>query len=182
MITKKELVHRYSITLSTVRKTLEACGLDTSRAEYTQEEIVEKFDPARTMLVDERKSYTEVAAHFGTVFNDQSYDTEPEIENGSQAKARTTATDPLSEAVQKNVNEYVQEVTDEAVLDAINHLPEMIQTSIKKAVKSGAVDDVFQQLKERRRQFRDDGVYEVETIDVPLGGLPFDTDDDKGEE
>jgi hypothetical protein len=62
MISKKELEKRYDISFNTVRKTLEVCGLDTSRAEYTEEEINDMFDVARRMLTEDKKSYQEVYA------------------------------------------------------------------------------------------------------------------------
>lgn len=183
MITKKELANRFNISLNTVRKTLEACGLDTSKAEYTEEEIRDRFEVARTMLTEEQKNYAEVAAHFGVAMSDDS-NAPQEREKQVKYQADVHAADPLQAAIRNNVQGYVQEVTDEAMQDVVAHLPQMIYESAQKVVKSGAIDDAFQKMLENRRAFSRDFPHDGTTIDVPVGGLPFvvdDDDDDEGE-
>jgi MoxR-like ATPase len=181
MITKKELASRFSLSLNTVRKTLEACGLDTSKAEYTEEEVIERFEVARKMLEQEQKSYAEVAAQFGVTLSDdlQAIKSEPAVK---YPKRDVHVADPLQSAIRENVEGYVQEVTDEALADVVAQLPQMIYESAQKLVKSGAIDDVFQKMLEQRRAFSRDLPSDGRIIDVPLSGLPFvDEDDDEDE-
>jgi hypothetical protein len=179
MPTKKELANQFNLSLNTVRKTLEACGLDTAKSEYTDDEIRDRFELARKMLSEEQKGYAEVAAHFGvTVTEDESKDDReykiPEV--------NINAPDPIHGAIRENVRNYVQEVTDEAVQDVVAQLPQMIYESAQKVVKSGAIDDVFKQMMERRRAASKDYSFGSRVIDVPAGGLPFVDDDDDEED
>lgn len=61
MIKKKQLQEQYNLSHNTVTETLKACGLDTSKREYSDEEINTLFLPARAML-DEGKTYDDVKA------------------------------------------------------------------------------------------------------------------------
>jgi hypothetical protein len=172
MATKKDLANRFNITLNTVRKTLEACGLDTSKSEYTEEEISNRFEVARTMLTEEQKNYAEVATHFGVAMSDNS--NAPQGRK-TEVKYQTEVyvADPLQAAILENVQGYVQEVTDEAMQDVIAHLPQMIYESAQKVVRNGAIDEAFQKMLEQRRAFLRDFTPDSTIIDVPIGGLPF---------
>jgi flagellar biosynthesis/type III secretory pathway protein FliH len=178
MITKKQIAEQFNITINTVRKTLEACGLDTSQSEYSEDDIREKFEVARTMLTEEQKNYAEVAAHFGVAMGDEvgTPESNQEFKYASVASAPTA--DPLQAAIHSNVQTYVQEITDHAVEDVVAELPQMIFESVRKVVRSGAVDAVFQTMLEQRRAFSRDFSDEGTTIDVSAGGLPFADDSD----
>ena len=180
MISKKELQEKYDISLNTVRKTLEVCGLDTSRAEYTEEEINDMFDVARRMLIEEKKSYPEIAEHFGGTFEEEAPSSARNSVNGAGFPTDSTFADPLAAAIHDNVEGYVQEVTDEAVEDVIAHLPQMIYQSAQRVVKSGAVNDVFQKMMEQRRAYREQYDVNGEVINVSAG-LPFAEEDDDTE-
>ena len=181
MKTKKDLANQFGISLNTVRETLKACGLDTSKAEYTEEEVSNSFAVARTMLKEEQKSYSEVAETFGVVMND-----ELSLPSSSESPSSDPkAVDPLQAAIQTNVQAYVQDVTDQAMEDVIANLPQMIYESAQKLVKSGAIDNAFRKMLENRRTYpardiRNEGT----TIDITATaapGLPFISDDDEEE-
>lgn len=68
MYTKKQIAEKFGkngafLTTNTVRETLKACGLSTTAQTYTDEEV-QRFAIARRMIDEEKKTYTEVAAHF----------------------------------------------------------------------------------------------------------------------
>ena len=63
MVTKKELEQRYGLADTTVVKTLQACGLSTAKRQYTEEEILERFDVARKLLSGSM-TYAEVQQYF----------------------------------------------------------------------------------------------------------------------
>ncbi|MBE9082854.1 hypothetical protein IQ278_12090 [Tolypothrix sp. LEGE 11397] len=100
-------------------------------------------------------------------------------EHNQYAQASSTYTaDPLQAAIYSNVQTYVQEMTDQAVEDVVAELPQMIFESVRKVVRSGAVDAVFRTMLEQRRAFSRDFSDEGTTIDVSAGGLPFADDSD----
>ncbi|MCG6137087.1 MAG: hypothetical protein MET45_21050 [Nostoc sp. LLA-1] len=179
MITKKQIAEQFKITINTVRKTLEACGLDTSQSEYSEEDIRKKFEVARTMLTEEQKNYVDVAAHFGVAMGEEVGTPENNQEFKYATVANAPTADPLQAAIHSNVQTYVQEITDQAVEDVVAELPQMIFESVRKAVRSGAVDAVFRNMLEQRRAFPRDFSDEETTIDVvSAGGLPFVDDGD----
>lgn len=182
MITKKELEERYKLSLNTVRKTLEACGLDTSLEDYTEEDIQNRFEVARRMITEEQKSYREVAVHFGVEGREDSENNPmPPPPNGTGNGHKGVIDDnPLEDAIRSNVESYIQEVTDDAVHEVIEHLPQMIYESARKAVQNGAIGDAFQRMLEQRRIFKANQSYGGATVDVSAGGLPFVDDDDEG--
>lgn len=183
MITKKELEDRYQISLNTVRKTLEACGLNTSLEEYTEEDIQNRFEVARRMINEEQKSYKEVAAHFGVEGGGDADEHLPPPPNGTgNGHSGVIDDSPLEDAIRSNVETYIQEVTDDAVHEVIEHLPQMIYESARKAVQSGAIRDAFQRMLEQRRTFKANQSYGGATINVAAGGLPFVDDDDEDDE
>ncbi|VEP18663.1 conserved hypothetical protein [Hyella patelloides LEGE 07179] len=47
---KKDLMELYDISYNTVKRTIAACGLDTSRVVYTEQEIVTRFKRARKLF------------------------------------------------------------------------------------------------------------------------------------
>jgi len=62
--TKEDLKTAFGInSTNTVRQTLQACGLPTSRRSYTNEEIEGPFSTARQMI-EAGRTYDEVADHF----------------------------------------------------------------------------------------------------------------------
>lgn len=63
MVSKKELEQRFKIADTTVYRTLKACGLDTARVNYTEEEIQLLFIPARH-LFQGGKTFKQVKATF----------------------------------------------------------------------------------------------------------------------
>ena len=181
MLSKKDLQERFGISLNTVRKTLEACGLDTARCEYTEEEINERFDVARQMLTEQQKSYAEVADHFGaTLLNLEKMDipdNNAPPERGTPFSSSASLDDPLAARVEENVTQYVQDVVDQAMADAITHLPSIIYGAAQKLARSGAIDDAFQQMAARRR-----GVIHNTPRPYSVGGLPFvDSEEDTGD-
>jgi hypothetical protein len=178
MTTKKDLAKKFEITLNTVRKTLEACGLDTSKSDYSEEEIRDCFEVARTMVTEEKKGYAEVAAHFGVTMTGDETSTpgnEPEVQ---YEEVSSQAFDPLRATIRAKVQSYVQEVTDQAMQDMVAQLPQMIFESAQKVVRSGAIDAAFEGMLEKRRALSHDFSNQEHTIDVPAGGLPFVDDDD----
>jgi hypothetical protein len=50
LVTKKDLEARFNLADTTVYRTLKACGLSTKRRTYTQEEIQNRFIPARKLF------------------------------------------------------------------------------------------------------------------------------------
>ncbi|NEO33485.1 MAG: hypothetical protein F6K36_24285 [Symploca sp. SIO3C6] len=184
MIKKKDLQERYGITLNTVRQTLEACGLDTSRQEYTEAEITERFEVARRMITEEKKSYAEVASHFGANLENQEDEQQEAFEQDEQEQgfqAENFISDALSQSIQENTAEYVQEIVEDALADVVPHIPQMLYYAGQRLVRSGGINDVFLKMREQRRQLRNvTDSFGMETYGQ--GGLPGADYDDSEEE
>ncbi len=61
--TKKDLESLFDVSDNTVNATLKACGLPTSKRQYTREEVIERFLTARKMF-DSGKSSSEITELF----------------------------------------------------------------------------------------------------------------------
>ncbi len=112
MFTKKDLEEKYNVSDNTVYKTLQVCGLDTRKQEYSQEEIDEFFAPARKML-DSGKKYKEVKEYFHLKRGSgQAGDVETEEEEfdseGFAANQATDANDMMNFTVAQAVGEMVE--------------------------------------------------------------------------
>lgn len=88
MYSKSDLEQKFGITKNTVRDTLKACGLSTSRREYTSDEV-RKFEFARQQI-EQGQTYHQVAQHFsvGTKQVDvQEVNAQGAAENSAQESA-----------------------------------------------------------------------------------------------
>lgn len=132
-ITKKDLEERFGISHNTVRDTLRACGLDTGRRDYTEEEIESYFAVARKLL-DEGRSYEEVAATFRENCKAVSSTTGSEVVGSS-----------LAEEVAREVEEGGREVIRYAVRRMIERLPQLTQEVCDEFALRGDVREVYRQ-------------------------------------
>jgi hypothetical protein len=62
--TKKDLEREFDIADTTVYRTLQACGLPTSRTKYTEQEITTRFKVARQLFAA-KHTFVEVQQYFG---------------------------------------------------------------------------------------------------------------------
>ena len=176
MKSKKQLVDDYGINLKTVRRTLEACGLDLQKETYSEEEIHEYFQVARTMI-DSGSTYAQVAAHFGV---------EEPTESPTAAAPAVDIDARLAELLRKKQTEQVEGLfraaTESAVREVLPHVPQMFFDSVEKLIESGEFDAVFSSTKEllaTSHLYSSEASYEGETIDV---GLPTASDKEEDED
>ncbi len=176
MKSKKQLGEEYGLNIKTVRRTLEACGLDLQKETYSEEEIHEYFQTARTML-DSGSTYSEVAAHFGV---------EEPTQPPPAASAAVDIDARLAELLRKKQTEQVEGLfraaTESAVREVLPHVPQMFFDSVEKLIESGEFDAVFSSTKEMlgTSHLYSGKAYQGDTVDV--GGLPSSTDSDDDDE
>ena len=172
MKSKKQLVDDYGINLKTVRRTLEACGLDLQKETYSDEEVTERFAVARTMI-DSGSTYAQVAAHFGVEEPSETPPTAADIDIDAR----------LAELLRKKQTEQVEGLfraaTESAVREVLPHVPQMFFDSVEKLIESGEFDAVFSSTKEllATSHLYSGEDYTGETVD--LGGLPTASDNDE---
>lgn len=177
MKSKKQLGDEYGLNIKTVRRTLEACGLDLQKEAYSEEEIHEYFQVARTMI-DSGSTYSDVAAHFGVE--------EPPESPTARAAPAVDIDARLAELLRKKQTEQVEGLfraaTESAVREVLPHVPQMFFDSVEKLIESGEFDAVFSSTKELlgTSHLYSGEDYKGETVD--LGGLPSSTDSDEDEE
>lgn len=141
MVSKKELAARYDICDNTVYETIKACGMDTSKRDYDEEEIQERFDVARKMFNAGKKG-KEIERYFalkdasqrtkaqGSAYADTPYD-EVSPEYG------------LKQQIGKEVAGAMQEIVSATVRELVPYIPLMASKALKSLVESGDVKEAF---------------------------------------
>ena len=177
MATKKELEVLFNISDNTVYKTLQACGLDTAKTEYSILEIKEFFEPARKML-DAGKGYRDVElwarkkrSHVPDASQEQKAD---------EGEARNDDFD-FGEAVRSEVSQIAEETINAAVRDVIPHLPAMLRRALEKEAQKGSIREAFKRSRGEfignvRQSFGE--YYQEEKAKRELPGMPSSGDDD----
>jgi len=157
--TKKDLEVRFNKSDNTIYKTLQVCGLDTSRQEYTAEEIENYFIPARSML-DAGKSYKKVKEYFALkkggqsgndeAFEEQEQDFDP---SGFTSNQTTDATDTVSYAVAQTVADMVER----SVKDIAPFIPALVVQTINMELNSGQIKAAFEQMRTQIKENQGSG-------------------------
>jgi hypothetical protein len=118
MYSKKDLASEFSISLSTVTRTLKSCNLDHKRDDFTEAEK-EQFKQARQML-DNGMSFDEVGATFGS--------------SHTSSKARSTQStegNAFDQAILQGILENLDMRAGVISEVAISFLPQMIEAKLQ---------------------------------------------------
>ncbi len=154
---KAELAKDFGCSPRTIHNIARACGLNTKKSHYTQEEVDKYLRPARTLL-KKGKTYKEVAKMFNardTKKNVTPYTRVENPKNGAK-KAETPIediidlpqTDDFLDANKKGIALYVQTVVQKHVSEVIPYLPLMTRAALEKEYGKGNVDDIYTDLRE----------------------------------
>lgn len=165
MVTKKELEARFEISINTVRETLKACGLDTAKEDYTEEEITNYFQEARRLKQEEGLSYADIAQKFGVT------------ETGSEQSSSPAATN-FSQLIEDDVREEAFDAFRQAATNVMRQgyeqLPRFLLEARQALIQSGEAEEAI------RRGVASYG--QVESNEGlsprPIEQLPSDGDDD----
>ena len=148
MPNKKDLEQQFGISDNTVYKTLKACGLDTSKEDYSDEEIEHHFQVARDLL-DNGKRYKDVEAHFGLNDSDETGDTEVNQEaQNHQSTTPTSAADVVGVAAAEMAVDLVQD----AVKKISPHIPNLIAHTLAEEMRSLLMRTAFENLRSEVRE------------------------------
>lgn len=145
MVTKKDLAERYHISHNTVTDTLKACGLDTSKRSYTEEEITERFDVARK-LFDAGKTSKEIEAYFSMKDAGKRGGGVP---GGASASQGGSSELKLKEQIASEMGQAVQEMVNSAAKEVVSYIPTMAGIAFQSLVENGSVKEAFSEYQEK---------------------------------
>ena len=151
--TKKELVDKFGICKNTVYDTIKACGLDTSKTRYTEEEIQTRFAPARALLESKQATFDTLHEHFS--MRSAQAAPEPEHSQRPPSTQQTSAASPVEtgqflEAVQQEIQQSFEVMVEAAVFDVIQRLPQIAMRAANSARSRAELTRVFA---EARQEF-----------------------------
>jgi pentatricopeptide repeat protein len=174
-ITKKQLQERYDLSDNTVYKTLKACGLDTAKTAYTEEEIEERFVKARGIL-DGGGTYQEVENFFS--IKEASADFGEDFEDITPDAASITS---LRREMSKEVLKTYDQVMDAAVRDIIPYLPLLLNKAGNRYAREGEISKAFQLYRDMNTR-EESLTFDVSAMAGPgsssaAGGLSGDVDE-----
>lgn len=156
MITKKdlELRGRKKVSHNTVTTTLKACGLDTSRRSYTEEEISERYDVARRMY-EAGKTTREIEEYFEMKSGGQKDSGVPAAGAGVSPSESGSSELQLKEQIAQEMGKAVQGMVNSVAREVISHIPTMTGAAFKSLVENGSVKEAFSE-------------YQKEVANLPL--------------
>jgi hypothetical protein len=165
MPTKKELEERFGISDNTVYKTLKACGLDTSKTNYSEEEIEERFVPARKMLDSKQYTFKEVEEFFAMK--------DAKTPTSKKKTAQPAEANPAEymEVLREEVTETVSNIVEYAVSDAIELVPQLLHLHLLSQSRSGNIQKKFLEIREQFARMHAQNPYDFNVVDVPIAGL-----------
>ena len=144
MPTKKDLEQQFEISDNTVYKTLKACGLDTAKEEYSDEEIENYFKVAREML-DAGKKYKDVEQYFGLA------DAEPEAAEQQNQQAQTSQSS-AADAVGIATAEMAVDMVQDAVKQISPHIPQLVAHTLAQEMQSDEMRSAFENVRTQMKQ------------------------------
>ena len=140
MITKKDLERQFEVSDNTVYKTLKACGLNTSKEEYTEEEIENCFKVARGMI-GAGKQYKDIERYFGLTSADPK-------ETEQYQTNQSTASDALGTATAELAVDMVQG----AVKQISPYIPQLIAHTLAQEMRSPQMKNAFEDMRSQMKQ------------------------------
>lgn len=167
MLTKKKLAEDFNVSVKTVTRTLQVTPLGSSRSEYSEEEIQEFFTVARN-LIDEGKSYEEVADYFGlkdevgeqvpqqNLSNDSNNDISDTDTDSGADSGGDFATPSTSKIVEEQLSvaaaEAVNELSDRSVKNVAPFVGDLLMYKLAEELQEGGVirksiDETLEQVK-----------------------------------
>ena len=146
MPTKKDLEQQFQISDNTVYKTLKACGLDTSKEDYSSDEIENYFKVAREML-SAGKKYKDVEQYFGLA------DVEPTETNQSNHEGQTNQ-GAAADAVGMATAEMAVDMVQDAVKQIAPHIPQLVAHTLAEEMRSPEMKTAFQEMRSEIREQR----------------------------
>lgn len=157
MYTKKDLAQKFDLAENTVYSTLKCSGLNTSKHEYSQEEVDEFFIPARKML-DAGRKYKQVKEYFEMKRGKGTGTVEPQVEEefdseGFSSNQAVDATDSINVAVAQTVADMVERSVDEV----LPYVPALVVQTLNQKLNSGEMKQAFNTMRSQIREHKGSG-------------------------
>ncbi len=143
MPNKKDLEQQFGISDNTVYKTLKACGLDTSKEDYSEEEISNYFKVAREMISN-GKRYKDLEQHFGVCNGSEA----EEHQQPQQSSPFSSAADAVGMAAAELAVDMVQD----AVKKISPHIPALIAHTLVEEMRSSEMKKGFDSIRSEMKQ------------------------------
>ena len=172
---KKQLEERFKLSKSAVHNRLYDSGLDTTKAQYSDEEIETNFKVACDMM-QQGYSRKEVREHFGVEGSSQTSSSNSYESNGYNIQDSFEITEVVSDLTKQQIQAEI----DDAVDALLPFVPSMISESISKAVASGRLHQAFLKYQEQRQRARKIYYSPSEEIEKQQRGLGAASDDEEG--
>ena len=134
MVTKKELEARFEISINTVRETLKACGLDTAKEDYTEEEITNYFQEARRLKQEEGLSYAAIAEAFGVTQDDNQQRSSPSASDFSKL---------IEDDVREEAFDAFRKAATNVMRQGYEQLPRFLLEARQALVQSGEAEEAI---------------------------------------
>ncbi|MDJ0633711.1 MAG: hypothetical protein QNJ34_11040 [Xenococcaceae cyanobacterium MO_188.B29] len=145
MPNKKDLEQQFGISDNTVYKTLKACGLETSKEDYSDEEIENHFKVAREMISN-GKRYKDVEQHFGINNNDA------QAEQAEQQQEQSASNPSAADAVGVATAEMAVDMVTDAVKQVAPHIPNLIAHTLAQEMRSDEMKSAFNNMRAEVRE------------------------------
>ncbi len=127
---KQQLLSELGLTPRTLKRSLEACGIDPTQEEFSDEEV-QRVREARQM-VDRGASYSDVSNHFGIEF-DEADEVEEEVRS---TETRVKAGDRIAQ-IHEQIRSQVKRETESATKEVIDDLPLIMLEVWHEVLESG---------------------------------------------
>jgi hypothetical protein len=178
MVTKKDLEDLYKLSDNTVYKTLKACGLETSKTNYSNEEIESRFVPARAIL-DGGGNYKDVETFFrlkDSKASSNGHSSNASSEGLGQPETNSVQAEGFMEVVQEEVSDSINEMVKAAVTEIVPYIPRMTAAALLEAASSGKIREAFSKFRQGfvsgRNPYGASGMSGFgSVIEVPIAGL-----------
>lgn len=149
MYTKKNLGDRFGISKNTVYETIKACGLDTAKTTYTEEEIQTRFTPARQLLDSGQATYESLREYFDT--RSAEVGSEPPASSGAQTYSEQVPTEdsmdmePFVDVVRQELTQSVELLIEAATSDVVKLVSYLTARSLLSSTNRGEIARALQE-------------------------------------
>lgn len=172
--TKRQLEELFGLSKSGVHNRLRDCGLDSSKSEYTDEEINNHFTVACDMM-QQGASRRDVKEHFGVSENNQNHRQQDTNQN-PMGSGTNNSSHVFTEGVKGISYKFFEQEVKQAVERILPYTPLIVHQEWQNLINSGAVTQAFIDYRNNVQTPAWEQHYEAQTEDeitdpYSMGGL-----------
>lgn len=148
--TKKDLQAEHEISDVTVISTMQACGLNTKKKKYTQEEV-DRFQLARD-LFNEGKTQKEVEEYFASL-EQQAFEEETEEQEQEQefdtSEFIAQHREALGNTINQSLGNTVVDIAEEKARDIAQLVPALVLSALNKELNS---EEILEKIRSKKKK------------------------------